>query len=293
MKKYFTKAERSEILSELTKMQRKVLFSVVAKRYRSYFANVLAKFKGTEDWKFYLYIDHGAVQDNVKCLCGRSLRHEYILFNKKTKEKVSIGSTHFIEELNIPNDIAKDVLKGIHNIDYDIDEILSKLKNGWSLPKYVENNLSKISMPDSIEKLLSGNLPLLQGQVDLLMDKISKVNTTKGKTRNIYIIRDDSGKEMGSYEIKNDEIYQILIGKIPFSTYIKKYEDVIYRLFKKGRFYRLDDLINFLVKTEGLPFDLVYGEHALKKYFVEYFKQSNEFQVEVEFEYQIYYVKKL
>ncbi|MGG0716276.1 hypothetical protein ABE096_01575 [Robertmurraya massiliosenegalensis] len=272
MKKYLTKTERATILRELTKEQKKTLFIVVGRRYRSYFSNLLAKYKGTRDWAFYKYVDHGSVQKNIKCECGKCLRHQFVLVNRKTKEKRNIGSTHFIEELQIPENIAKDVLRGIHDINFDLDELLQKYDKGWALPKYLKENINKIILPKDIEEMLRMGLPLLSRQINLLYSKIYKIKTRGEKSENKYNI--NIGEF--NYELKHKEIYKVLVGEIDFFSYIDFYKEEIYTFLRQKRKYvPIFDLINHLV-GKGLPNELLYGQHALTKHFIMYLSKRED-----------------
>jgi hypothetical protein len=279
MKKYLTSAERTAILKGLTKKQKKTLFAAVGKRYRSYFADVLAKYKGTEDWVFYRYIDHGHVRKDVTCECGKPLRHQYILINKKTRKKLSLGSTHIIEELKIPESIAKEVLQGIHDINYDLDELLQKYHNDWELPEYIKINISKIKVPSEVKKLIDAGLPLLSRQLDLLYSKLSKLNSKDGCKKLIFTLKENDG--FGGdfkYEIKDESIYNVLIGKTDFNSYIYPFrQDIEQFLAKKKRYIPVYEIINYLV-GKGLPNELMYGQHALTNHFTQYLFQSKNIE---------------
>jgi hypothetical protein len=268
MKKHLNSKERTIILREMTKEQRNILSTVISKSYRSYFADILSKFKGTRDWCFYKYIDHGRVRKNVTCLCGKHLRNQYILINRKTKEKRTLGKTHFIEELNIPEDIASEVLKGIHDIDYDLDEILIKFSQGWELPEFIKENLPKINVPKDIQRMLDMNLPLLLRQLEELYTFIKNLRT-KRKTHLIYSLP-LSGGGTSQYSVNNREIYDVLTEKIEPLSYLDTYQKDIERfLASTGKFTPIYDVISYLVEV-GLPNELIYGQHALTKYIRHY-----------------------
>jgi hypothetical protein len=274
MRKYLRAVDRTAFLKKLTKEQRKTLFMVVGKRYRSYFSNVLAKYKGTKDWAFYGYIDHGRVRPDITCECGKRLRHQYILVNRKTKEKRNIGSTHFIEELQIPEHIAKEVMRGIHEINHDLDELLQKYESGWELPDYLKRHINKIELPKDIYRLLTMELPLLSRQVDLLYSKLSNMDKPKTKSTHAFIIQLLDGRS--EYEIHNEDIYKVLIGKIDSFAYIESFRIEIDRFLKKKKNYTpIYDLINNLIEA-GLPNELLYGQHALTKHVRNYLDSRSD-----------------
>lgn len=276
MKFYTKRKDRVEILKVLTKEQRRTLFKVIGKGYRSYFSNILAKYKGTEEWAFYGYIDHGRVRKEIKCECGRPLRHQYILINKKTKQKRNIGSTHLIEELQIPKDIAKEVAKGIHNINHDLDELLYKFNNGWELPLYIKKYINEIGISKDIEQLLRMELPLLGRHVDLLYTRIEKL-ISNGKEKSYIVNINANEKGVFQYEVKNEDIYKILIGKMNFSNYFDRYLDDIHTYLRAQKKYvPIYDIVDYLVSNSGLANELMYGQHALTKFIINYLDQRGE-----------------
>jgi hypothetical protein len=278
MKKYLERKERAAILKELTKEQRETLFKVIGKRHRSYFADVLARYQGTKDWTLFLYIDHGHVRKDIHCECGRPLRHQYILINKKTKEKRTIGSTHLIEELKIPDNIAKEVLQGIHNINYELDELLQKYHLGWELPQYIKKNITKIKVPSEIDKLLNKDLPLLNRHLDLLYSKLFKLNS-KTKEKNVICDVEETAAHKSNLknENKNVKIYNVLKGKTSFASYIKPFiQDIDYFLAKQKRYVPLNEVINYLI-SKGLPNEFMFGQHILKKHFATFFNTESRY----------------
>lgn len=274
MGKYLSSTDRATILKDLTKEQKKTLFTVVGKRQRSYFANVLAKYKGTRDWCFYRYIDHGEVRKDITCGCGRPLRHQYILVNKKTKEKRTMGSTHLMEELNIPESIAKEVLHGFHHINCDLDELLQKYVNGWELPPSIKKNLSQITVPNDIYQLLSMDLPLLSRQIKFLYSKAPKMKIKKKASIETFIFQLEDSRLV--YEIKNEEIYKVLMGEIDSFSYINQFQVNINEFLTKEKHYKpIYDLISYLIKA-GLPYELMYGQHALTKHITNYLETRED-----------------
>lgn len=189
---YFTEEERKAIIRSLSKSQRNALhvFSRLSKQ--SYFANVLASYKGTERFFFDGYVDHGGVKKGVTCLCGKSLRYEFILRDIKSGQKISLGRTHFQKELDIPDHIARQVHKGIHQINIELDEILDKIwRNDTKLPQSIIKHINEIEFSEEIECLLNANLPLLRRHIDYLFDVTKELrqvnNVSKVEMDEAYI----------------------------------------------------------------------------------------------------------
>ncbi|MGG1940393.1 hypothetical protein ABFY57_11955 [Paenibacillus polymyxa] len=275
---YLTAEERREIIRTLSKAQRSALHIFSKLSQQSYFANVLASHKGTERYVFDGFIDHGGVRKSVTCLCGKPLRYEFILRDIKSGGKISLGRTHFQRELDIPDQIARQVHKGIHQINIELDEILDKFWRGENkLPKTIEEHITIIDLTEEIKCLMSANLPLLRRHMDYLFD------ITKG-------LRQPSTKHIDAKELLCKEFQDVLSGVTPYEQYIGGlYGEAIegYLLRNKGYepTYRI---IDYLIKFYGLPNQLLYGQHALHKFFrmylgnhpnyVEHNEKINEFK---------------
>ncbi|MGR9635250.1 hypothetical protein ACU82A_30120 [Bacillus cereus] len=134
-------------------MSKKNYLSEFLKRgKRTAFASVLAQQKGDnsqEDadhisiqWTLLDFIDAGTISDELKCECGRSLRYQYIVKNLSTGKVLKFGKSHFQEHTNIPADIVKEVINGMLQIDYELDEILIKLKKQLVFRNNRGNNIT-------------------------------------------------------------------------------------------------------------------------------------------------------
>jgi len=139
------------------------------------------------------------------------------------------------------------------------------------LPVYLKKNLSEITIPNDIESLITIGLPLLSRQLDLLYSKVSKLNSKSKEKKFSYILKEYDGfGENYEYEIKDQEIYKVLIGETDFKSYINPFRTHIEQfLAKKKRYTPVYDIIKFLV-SKGLPNEIMYGQHALTNHFIRY-----------------------
>ncbi|MFD0619680.1 hypothetical protein ACFQZR_19610 [Paenibacillus sp. GCM10027629] len=260
---YFTAEERRGIIRSLSKAQRNALHIFSRLSQQSYFANVLASYKGTDRFIFDGFIDHGEVIKGVTCLCGKSLRYEFILKDIKSGQKNSLGRTHFQRELDIPDHIARQVHKGIHHINIELDEILDKYwRNDKKVPQSISEHIINIKLPEEIKCLLNAELPLLRRHIDYLFDETKKFRTTSVK--NV----DD--------KILCQEFQDILSNKKPYYEYIDGlYGDAIEKYMTTNPYYYTSthEIINFLIENKGLKKQLLYGQHPLHKFFREYLSQ--------------------
>ncbi|MGD6870884.1 DUF3883 domain-containing protein [Sutcliffiella horikoshii] len=168
-------SERAEGIKKLKKEQKEALFTSISMTRKSEFASLLASHKGSERWDFHKYIDHGKRMQNVKCECGRTLRYEFVIAHRDTHITRSLGINHLQEELNIPEEIAKEIYKKIHNVNYDLDEILNKHYGGWKLNSFINSFIKSkklVDVREDIKILLSVNLPLLDRQINWLHNQI-------------------------------------------------------------------------------------------------------------------------
>lgn len=174
----YTQLERDLILRTLTKAQRDVIDAHLKRGKKDTFDTSLAKGKGensedtgdNSEWELLDIIDAGEVSPDLKCDCGRSLRFQYVVVNKQTGIINRFGKTHFQIHTGIPPQIVADILRGFGKIDYDLDELLYKVKNGWDIHIVERSKELKITIPDDIQVFLDVELPLLEKQLDILVE---------------------------------------------------------------------------------------------------------------------------
>jgi len=175
MTKTLKNSQRDELFQELTKDQQFYVMNILKRGKKTAFANVIAQSKGRmipngatdeeigmllDDWILDDYLDAGAVSEDLKCECGRVLRYQYIVRHVKTGEVRRFGINHFEEHTGLPGTIVKEVVQGFTKIDYELDELLLKMKNGSPTYDIPEG----LKLPTDIEEPLSLQLPLLDRQ---------------------------------------------------------------------------------------------------------------------------------
>ncbi|WP_235851649.1 DUF3895 domain-containing protein [Heyndrickxia camelliae] len=181
--------ERERLLESLplTDEQRDFLIHHVKRGKKTIFANIMAKDKGIvlpgqttneeieqllDEWILDDYIDNGFVNPETRCECGRPLRYQYIVRHKTTNEKRRFGIDHFEEHTNISSTIIKDILKGFHTIDYELDELLVKISENWSLSEVVPYLPNEFKLSEGIKQYIDNDIPLLDRQIELLKKEI-------------------------------------------------------------------------------------------------------------------------
>jgi len=198
MRYYLTKTERDAIMESLNESQCLYLREVVKRGKRTIFANRLAKDKGSVitpdmsletiesligEWRLVDYIDGGPFYKErkppLKCLCGKTLRHQYVIEHKSTGEVRHFGITHFEEHTGFPPKVIHDIASGFEQIDYELDELLTKIKNGWQLNVSFPEGFF---LPDEILEYIKNGLPILDRHILKLEEQIHAFNFAKKRT---------------------------------------------------------------------------------------------------------------
>lgn len=177
---YLKQEERDQILAGLTNRQRDFLNNNLKRGIKTVFANILAKEKAgsregkdideiANEWEFLDYKDAGPnwkATEELSCECGRLLRYQYTIKNNQTGEIQKFGINHFEEHTGIPPQLAREIARGIEEIDYELDEILIKIMNHWTLQEEGINEIpSSIICPHDIQEHFDYDIPLLNRQV--------------------------------------------------------------------------------------------------------------------------------
>lgn len=70
------------------------------------------------------------------CQCGRVVKYQYVLTGAQPPhERLTLGSTHFAQELGIPEDVAREVRQKVNQIQLYMDEVLTYYKWGRRFPR--------------------------------------------------------------------------------------------------------------------------------------------------------------
>ena len=145
-------------------------------------------------WELQNYLDagpNGKKNPQLFCECGRPLRYQYIVENKETNEFKKFGITHFEEHIGIPPNLVKEIVKGIEKIDYEGDEILTKIATGWKLSDEGIKNLPvELEIPRDIQQHFDYLIPLLERQVQRLKRLLSEVFQEKERQRKKMMLKE-------------------------------------------------------------------------------------------------------
>src|SRR5690606_6990747 len=115
-----------------------------------------------EEWIYVGFIDAGHVTHEYRCECGRPLRYQHIVEHKKTGQKRKFGIQHLEDHMQMDAKTVQEIVQGFEKIDFELDEIIVKLQNGWDLeseqlPKVPDH----LALPHDIQEHFRLRLPLL------------------------------------------------------------------------------------------------------------------------------------
>jgi len=195
--------KRSEILDSLNINQVNFLKDELKRGKRTVFANTIATQKGlripenatyediehlVDSWILIGYVDAGHVTPELKCECGRSLRYQYHVINKQTKEERRFGIDHLELHTGIDAKTVAEILNGFSKIDLELDEILLKLDAGWSISVESLPPFQHLPLPKDIQQHLELHLPLLDRQVSRIRRLIQESEMERRKSLSASIL---------------------------------------------------------------------------------------------------------
>lgn len=196
---FLNRKKRDEIISKLSKKQSEFISIHLKRGRKTVFANVLAKEKASsvnqnienvaQKWDLLDYLDAGPswqIESDLYCECGRTLRYQYIVQNLETREIKKFGINHFEEHTGILAHLVRDIINGIDRIDYEMDEILTKIVEGWSLEEEgIIEIPENIQIPKDIQDHITSEVPLLKRQVMRLKNLIGEHIKTREIEQNL------------------------------------------------------------------------------------------------------------
>ena len=180
---YLQREERLTIMDSLNTEQRDFLEYYLRRGTATRLARKSAAKLSTEvttlveefltEWDF---VEHIYIEDNnwhqvgLQCdICNHALREQYTLQNKLDGRVIHYGKDCFAVQTSLPTF----VLREVEHIDYELDELLQKIKKAWKLPVHIPDHFS---VPEDIAVQLNLELPLLDRQVKTLKEELDFMN---------------------------------------------------------------------------------------------------------------------
>ena len=197
--KTFTMKERDALLQALNPKQKQLVEQHRKYRVRSLFLK--NSYMRTTHWRFAelkinpFYPEAMPDGQKLKCQCGRPLKFQFILESKE-QGTIALGINHFADHLNIPIEVAREIQKGINEIDIALDELLWLKKNQVAFPEQVwrrycyavfrNNQLKKPvalnrKLPQRVLAFKQADMPVYIADYQALENEIRLVNQQKNQ----------------------------------------------------------------------------------------------------------------
>ncbi|MFS1519538.1 DUF3895 domain-containing protein [Bacillus sp. SCS-151] len=194
-------SERDAIIRTLDENKKQFINEQLKRGKKTIFSNVLAEWKASsvtegieeiaDSWVLIDFLDAGETwkeTSDLFCDCGKLLRYQYIVVNNQTGDTHKFGETHFEQHTNLPAQLVRDIIKGFENIDYEMDEILEKIKYGWNFRDINILIPDGFCIPQDIKEHFENDIPLLDRQINRLKAQIKNhINELEQQKRQKHI----------------------------------------------------------------------------------------------------------
>ncbi|WP_337100148.1 hypothetical protein [Paenibacillus sp. YIM B09110] len=191
--------QRDAIMARLTEEQRQFIHHELVRGRRTLFARQLARVKCQfipedaefeeikafiEEWDYQGFTDSGEVSPETKCECGRSLRYQHKVLHVPSNTIRYFGIEHLQLHTGIDAKAVADIMKGFDVLDGEMNEVLSKYRDGWQLGQHLFLPLpEELDMPPDIQAQIDADLPLLGRQLARIRRRLSELETVNRKKR--------------------------------------------------------------------------------------------------------------
>ncbi|TSI05779.1 hypothetical protein [Lysinibacillus sp. BW-2-10] len=188
-----SQVERNELLFLVTDEQKEYLLNQVKRGRRTIFGNIMIEEKvqaiksvdidlqederNIEDWDIVDYVDFGPGNRLGKCACGITLRYMFTVQHKGTNKTITYGKDHLSAFLNLPIKDIDAVMAGLKTIDYELDELLVKIRDDDYGYEIVAEIPEEIELPKNIKEHVEHHIPLLNRQIKKIEREVNKYYT--------------------------------------------------------------------------------------------------------------------
>ena len=182
--------ERNELLSLVTDDQKEYLLNEVKRGRRTIFGNIMVEEKvqaiksvdidlleeerKIENWDIVDYVDFGPGNRLGKCACGITLRYMFTVQHKQTNKTISYGKDHLSAFLELPIKDINAVMDGLRTIDFELDELLLKIKADDYGYEILTEIPEEIDLPKDIVEHVEHQIPLLNRQIRKIERELNK-----------------------------------------------------------------------------------------------------------------------
>lgn len=210
--------ERNELLTLVTDEQKEYLLNKVKRGRRTIFGNIMVEEKvqaiksvdidllederNIEDWDIVDYVDFGPGNRLGKCACGITLRYMFTVQHKGTNKTITYGKDHLSAFLNLPIKDIDAVMAGLKTIDYELDELLVKIRDddyGYDILAEIPED---IELPKNITEHVDHQIPLLDRQIKKIGRDVNKYyaeELEKAKNEQREVKRKEAAQKAETY----------------------------------------------------------------------------------------------
>lgn len=125
------------------------------------------------------------------CECGRPLKYQFVLQSYDGSREICLGVNHFADHLHLPLEVAREIQKGVNEVDIALDQLLLLKKRGQPFPealwqRYCFSLFRTIQLKEPVlpnQKLFQRvyefrkvGLPIYPADFQLLEQEIAKID---------------------------------------------------------------------------------------------------------------------
>jgi len=232
--------ERISLLEGLNLGQRKFLEENIKQLKYNLWVEKLAKIKGitiTDDmdeetlqnkldgWILVDVLDGGYKQRPYRCICGKSLRKQYILKNNNKDITLKLGQECLKNYTKLSSELVNDILRGFYKVNSELDDILDRHSKG--LTSEHKKYLTEPALPDEYKAQIDIDLPLSKRQESKVKQLIEEYQNIEfvDELKKIEEKLSVAQKEFLNTVINKEDKYQLMI-RLKNGDYIHKLEDI-------------------------------------------------------------------
>lgn len=203
----YSKKEREAIYESLSPQQKQLIEHHRKYKIRSLFLK--NHYLEATEWKFSTMTVNphfpAALANGEKlfCECGRPLKYQFVVKSIKTGRKIKLGINHFADHLHVPLEVAREIQKGINEVDLALDQLLWLKKRGIEFPQhlwlkycyafYRNNQLKKPirlnhRLPQRILEFKQAAMPIYIADYQALEQEIRLVDRQAGKAEETHFV---------------------------------------------------------------------------------------------------------
>ena len=137
--------------------------------------------KDVVGWEIVDYHDYGSLDG--KCACNRPIRYAFTVQHTITKKRITYSKFHLAEFLTLKIHDIDEVMNHIWNIDYELDELLIKIRDKDYGYEVLDVLKGKTEIPKNIQEHVDHHIPLLDRQLKRLVREVEKIEEEEARKK--------------------------------------------------------------------------------------------------------------